>query len=123
MTNQLLTRHPETTALVAFNDQLAMGAYQAAKELNLRIPEDLSIVGFDDLEMISAGLRPGLTTVRLPHLEMGKLAVKRLIQRCESEDELSREKQEILCTMVSRQSVAAPRSQNLASSSAPAGKI
>ena len=123
MTNQLLMRHPETTAVVAFNDQLAMGAYQAAKELNLRIPEDLSIVGFDDLELISAGLRPGLTTVRLPHLEMGKLAVKRLIQRCESEDELSREKQEILCTMVSRQSVAAPRLGNLVFSSAPAGKI
>lgn len=122
MTNELLRKHPEITAVVAFNDQLAMGAYQAAKELNLRIPEDLSIVGFDDLEMISAGLRPGLTTVRLPHLEMGKLAVKRLIQRCESEDELPREKHEILCTMVKRQSVAAPRSGNLVFSSAPAGK-
>jgi len=121
-THEILRRNPETTAVVAFNDQLAMGAYQAAKELNLRIPEDLSIVGFDDLELISAGLRPGLTTVRLPHAEMGKLAVKRLIQRCKSKDELSREKHEILCSLVSRQSISAPRSGNLVFSSAPAGE-
>ncbi len=122
MTTEVLFRHPETTAVVAFNDQLALGAYQAAQELSLRVPEDLSIVGFDDLELISAGLRPGLTTVRLPHSEMGNLAVKRLIQRCESEDQLSIEKHEILCNMVYRQSVAAPRLGNLAFSSAPAGK-
>jgi LacI family transcriptional regulator len=121
-THEILERTPDTTAVVAFNDQLAMGAYQAAKELNLRIPEDLSIVGFDDLELISAGLRPGLTTVRLPHAEMGELAVKRLIQRCKSKEELSREKHEIICSLVSRQSISAPRSGNLAFSSAPAGK-
>jgi LacI family transcriptional regulator len=123
MTNQLLMRHPETTAVVAFNDQLAMGAYQAAKELNLRIPEDLSIVGFDDLELISAGLRPGLTTVRLPHLKMGQLAVEKLIQRCESENELPREKIEILCELIERQSIAAPRSWALPVSMDPAEKM
>jgi LacI family transcriptional regulator len=108
-TNKILRSFPEVTAVVAFNDQLAMGAYQAAKELNLRIPEDLSIAGFDDLNLISAGLRPGLTTVRLPHFEMGKLAVERLIQICESADELSREKVEILCDLIQRQSIAQPR--------------
>jgi LacI family transcriptional regulator len=122
LTQKILQDHPETTAVVAFNDQLAMGAYQAAKELSLRIPEDLSIVGFDDLELISAGLRPGLTTVRLPHFEMGKLAVERLIQRCESEEELPIEKTEILCNLIERQSIAAPRLGDLVLSSAPAGK-
>lgn len=122
LTNQILSKHPETTAVVAFNDQLAMGAYQAAKELNIRIPQDLSIVGFDDLELISAGLRPGLTTVRLPHDEMGRGAVKRLIQRCESEEELPREKYEILCSLIQRQSISAPRSESLVFSSAPAGE-
>jgi LacI family transcriptional regulator len=122
LTHEVLAKHPETTAVVAFNDQLAMGAYQAAKELNFRIPEDLSIAGFDDLELISAGLRPGLTTVRLPHSEMGKLAVARLIQRCESEHELPIEKTEILCRLVQRQSIAAPRSEAAKVSAAPAGK-
>lgn len=122
LTHEILANHPETTAVVAFNDQLAMGAYQAAKELNFRIPQDLSIAGFDDLELISAGLRPGLTTVRLPHFEMGKLAVARLIQRCESEYDLPIEKTEILCNLIQRQSIAAPRSGESVFSSATAGK-
>lgn len=119
-TRKILKRHPEVTAVVAFNDLLAMGAYQAAKELNLNIPKDLSIVGFDDLELISAGLRPGLTTVRLPHFEMGKLAVERLIDVCESPDELPQKRVEILCELIERQSIAAPRLGNLNLSMAPA---
>jgi LacI family transcriptional regulator len=108
-THQLLHSHPEITALVAFNDLLAMGAYQAAKELQLQIPEDLSIAGFDDLELISAGLRPGLTTVRLPHFEMGKLAVERLIEICEADSESPRKKVEIICDLVKRESIGSPR--------------
>lgn len=66
------------TALFCFNDQMAMGAYQAAARRGLRIPADLSIVGVDDLELISAALDPGLTTVALPHYEMGRWAVGQL---------------------------------------------
>lgn len=121
-TQKILSSHPETTALVCFNDLLAMGAYQAAKEINLSIPENLSIVGFDDLELISGGLRPGLTTVRLPHYEMGRLAVARLIQRCESENEVPREQHEILCDLILRQSTSAPRIGKLKFSSASAEK-
>jgi LacI family transcriptional regulator len=123
VTQKFLKENPQITAVVAFNDLLAMGVYQAAKELNIRIPEDLSIVGFDDLDLISAGLRPGLTTVRLPHLKMGQLAVEKLIQRCESENELPREKIEILCELIERQSIAAPRSWALPVSMDPAEKM
>jgi LacI family transcriptional regulator len=61
-----------------FNDRVAMGLYQAAAELGLRIPRDVSVVGFDNQEIIAGALRPGLTTVQLPHYEMGMWAVEQL---------------------------------------------
>lgn len=86
-TLELLVRDPDVTAIACFNDQLAMGVYQALNEIGLSVPEDISVVGFDDLLMISEGLRPGLTTVGLPHYEMGREAAERLIQLCEDKDE------------------------------------
>ncbi|MCB9422348.1 MAG: LacI family DNA-binding transcriptional regulator [Ardenticatenaceae bacterium] len=68
------------TALFCFNDRMAMGAYDALRKLNLSIPDDVAIVGFDNQELISANLHPGLTTVALPHYEMGQWAVKKLLQ-------------------------------------------
>lgn len=67
------------TALVCLDDLLAMGAYQAADEHGLRIPDDLSIIGFDDHELIAASLRPTLTTIALPLKEMGAWAVHALL--------------------------------------------
>jgi LacI family transcriptional regulator len=64
------------TAISCFNDQMAMGVYQAAQSLGLSIPGDLSVIGIDDFEPISAELLPGLTTVALPHYEMGHWAVE-----------------------------------------------
>jgi LacI family transcriptional regulator len=65
------------TAVFAFNDQMAMGVYQ---EISLNptvsIPWEMSIVGVDDLQLIAAALRPGLTTIALPHAEMGRRAVE-----------------------------------------------
>ena len=55
-----------------------MGAYQAAVDRGWRIPDDVSIVGFDNQENIADGLRPGLTTLALPHYEMGQWAVQTL---------------------------------------------
>src|SRR4029079_16939731 len=81
----ILSRADRPTGLFCFNDRMAMGAYQAAVALGLRIPEDLSIVGFDDQQLISAGLRPGLTTVALPHLEMGEWAVHALMKLIHSD--------------------------------------
>ncbi|GGM06275.1 LacI family DNA-binding transcriptional regulator [Dactylosporangium sucinum] len=81
----LLDRPDRPTALFCFNDRLAMGAYRAAAELGLRIPDDLSIVGFDNQELIAEGLYPGLTTVALPHYEMGAWAVSTMIALVEGD--------------------------------------
>jgi LacI family transcriptional regulator len=67
------------TAVFCFRDLMAMGVYQAAIEAGVRIPQDLSVVGFDDLEFVASGLFPGLTTVALPHYEMGAWGVQQLL--------------------------------------------
>ena len=74
----LLGRSRRPTGVFCSTDRIAMGCYQAAAELGLRVPDDLSIVGFDDLQIISDALRPGLTTIALPHFEMGAWAIDRL---------------------------------------------
>lgn len=63
------------TALLCLNDRLAFGAYQALAEAGLRIPDDVSVISFDDDEL-AASLRPGLTTVAIPHGTMGALAIE-----------------------------------------------
>ncbi|MCU1678133.1 MAG: transcriptional regulator, LacI family [Frankiales bacterium] len=67
------------TALVCFNDKAAVGAMRAASERGLRVPEDLSVTGFDDLDLSRATL-PMLTTVRQPLQEMGRMAVSLLMR-------------------------------------------
>lgn len=64
------------TALFCFNDRVAMGAYRAVRHRGLRIPGDLSVVGYDDQQYIAADLDPPLTTVALPHYEMGRWAME-----------------------------------------------
>lgn len=66
------------TALVCLNDRIALGAYQAVQAAGLRIPHDISVVSFDD-SALASWLRPALTSIALPHLEMGRLAVERLL--------------------------------------------
>jgi len=104
---QMLERADPPTAIFCFNDRMAMGLYQAAAERGLRIPEDLSVVGFDNQELIADGLRPGLTTVALPHHEMGAWAVETLIRRIEDPDTPS-EQVLLGCPVVERGSVAPP---------------
>ena len=104
----ILSRPDRPTGLFCFNDRMAMGAYQAAAALGLRIPEDLSIVGFDDQQLISAGLRPGLTTVALPHLEMGEWAVHALMRLIHSNGRETVEPAVLPCPLVRRASVGPP---------------
>lgn len=68
----------DIAAMICLNDRLAFGVYQAAAERGIRIPEDLSLVSFDNDE-IASYLRPGLTTIALPHEEMGARAVELLL--------------------------------------------
>lgn len=75
---QLLEEHPQITALFCFNDMVAIGALQAGIQLGRRIPEDLSLVGYDDIPMAS-WVTPALTTCSVPFEEMGRLATKLLI--------------------------------------------
>lgn len=70
------------TALCCGNDQMAVGAYRAAYELGLSIPQDLSVIGFDDLE-ISSFLNPPLTTVKQPAFDIGYTAAQYLLQEIE----------------------------------------
>jgi LacI family transcriptional regulator len=69
------------TGISCFNDRMAMGLYRGARQRGMRVPDDLSVVGFDDQEFIASELDPPLTTMRLPHREMGKLAVEAVLGR------------------------------------------
>lgn len=77
---QLLNRGQKFTALVAFNDMSAIGAIRALRDAGLRVPEDVSVIGFDDIQA-SAYMMPRLTTIRQPLRQMGELAAKHLLQR------------------------------------------
>jgi LacI family transcriptional regulator len=80
---RLLELSERPTAIFAFNDNIAIGAIQAARARGLRVPEDISIVGFDDVEHATI-VTPMLTTVRQPLAEMGRTAVSllnRLLER------------------------------------------
>lgn len=71
---QMLTLADRPTAIVGFNDKVAVGILEAAWSLGLRVPEDLSVAGFDDIDL-SRAVRPALTTVGQPLPEMGRIAV------------------------------------------------
>ncbi|HVL25715.1 MAG TPA: LacI family DNA-binding transcriptional regulator, partial [Thermomicrobiales bacterium] len=75
-TRVLLERDAEITALFCGNDRMAMGAYYALTEAGRRIPDDISVVGFDDQQLISTNLRPALSTVALPFADLGRQAVR-----------------------------------------------
>jgi len=109
-TLRLLRRRHRPTGLFCFNDRMAMGAYRAAAELGLNIPTDLSIVGFDNQELIAEGLYPSLTTVALPHYEMGRWAAETLLEAVESPSQRTRAEYPyaMSCPLVERGSVGRP---------------
>ena len=74
----LLEQRDDVRAILCMNDRIAFGVYQALTEAGLRVPEDVSIVSFDNDEL-AAYLRPGLTTIALPHEAMGRKAVELLL--------------------------------------------
>lgn len=78
-TASLLERHPELTAIFALNDKMALGAIRQLTDQHIRVPEDVAVVGFDDIPQASYAV-PSLTTVHQPLYEIGKLACERLIE-------------------------------------------
>lgn len=82
-TSQLLKRGARPSALICFNDRLALGAYQAIADAGLEVPGDISVVSFDD-EFFASWIRPQLTTVALPHYELGHAAVRLLLDQVSS---------------------------------------
>ncbi len=81
----MLARKVPFTALFAYNDISAVGAIRAIKETGLRVPEDISVVGFDDIREAAYHL-PSLTTVRQPLRKLGEMAAKILMQRIEGQE-------------------------------------
>lgn len=80
VTQKILANEEPFSALFTFNDISAIGAIQALREAGRRVPEDVSVVGFDDIQS-AAFQNPVLTTVRQPLREMGKIAAETLLQR------------------------------------------
>ncbi|MGN6219620.1 MAG: LacI family DNA-binding transcriptional regulator [Microbacterium sp.] len=78
---RLLDRDRPPTAIICFNDQIAMGVMQAAARRGIPVPAGLSVVGIDDLHPVADALDPGLTTVALPHEELGRWGMTRLLDR------------------------------------------
>ncbi|MBZ5681343.1 MAG: LacI family transcriptional regulator [Acidobacteriia bacterium] len=81
-TKQLLARKKPFTALFAYNDLSAIGAIRALQEQGLRVPQDVSVMGFDDIPG-AAFHTPSLTTVRQPLIRMGQVAAESLLERIE----------------------------------------
>ena len=77
---ELLQKGRRFTAIVSFNDIAAIGAIRALRDRNLRVPEDVSVVGFDDIQ-VAAYHHPRLTTIRQPLRHMGETAARILLQR------------------------------------------
>lgn len=80
-----LARADRPSAIVAANDMLALGCYAAVEAAGLRCPEDVSVVGFNDMPFIDR-VSPPLTTVRIPHYEIGARAAELMVERIECPD-------------------------------------
>ncbi|MGA3326981.1 MAG: LacI family DNA-binding transcriptional regulator [Terriglobia bacterium] len=106
---RLLARPGAYTALFAYNDNCAIAAIRAIHEAGLRVPEDISVVGFDDIPS-AAYCIPALTTVRQPLREMGEIAARTLLNRIE-DDETYLPEIVIEPELVVRQSTARARGQ------------
>jgi LacI family transcriptional regulator len=99
---ELMQRPDPPTALFCFNDHMTMGAYEGLRVLGLSIPDDVAIVGFDNHELIAAHLFPPLTTIQLPHYEMGQWAVNYLVDHSKSGEGLSPTQHRMECPLVER---------------------
>jgi LacI family transcriptional regulator len=108
LATELLRGTPAPTAVFACSDTMALGVYDAAAALGLRIPDDVSVVGFDDLPE-AQWVSPALTTVHQPIAEMGEAALRMLL-RISADPPREAPREELATTLVVRGSTAARRS-------------
>jgi LacI family transcriptional regulator len=109
LTRQLLSTSEHFSALFAYNDISAIGAIRAIGEVGMRVPEDVSVIGFDDIRDAAYHV-PALTTIRQPLRRMGELAAEILVDRIENrkehEDEIAVDPE-----LIVRETTAVPASE------------
>ena len=105
--NALLSKGIKFTALLAYNDLMAVGAIHALFAAGLRVPEDVSVIGFDDLPLALA-CRPRLTTMRYPVEEMANYASNLAIELNSPNKKVSSQTHLFLAELVERDSVGPP---------------
>lgn len=106
LAKELFFQRPRVTAVVAFNDSVAMAVYKAAKDCGLEIPRQLSVVGFDDTR-VAPYISPPLTSVWQPSYQKGEKAMRMLID-CLEKGEMPTKREEFNCITVYRESCAPP---------------
>jgi LacI family transcriptional regulator len=119
-TKNLLQRSPNVTAIFACNDEVATGVIQALRELGKRIPEDVSVVGFDNVDY-TADLYPPLTTIHVHKTWLGRLGVRMLVERTKNPNQ-PQITSSLATHLVERQSVAASPSSLFMFCSPPSRK-
>lgn len=95
---ELMKTEPKPTVVMCGNDVLAAGAITRAKQLGFSVPDDVSITGFDDIELANI-VHPTLTTVHVPHREMGRIAAQELIEMVEKRSTGATRKLEVTIAM------------------------
>jgi LacI family transcriptional regulator len=108
--NELLSRGADFTATVCYNDEAAFGAMRAFTDHGLRVPQDISVVGFDDIHS-AAFYNPSLTTVRQPLNQMGIEAARTLLQRIRGQEPFA-ELVPVLPELIIRESTGASNPRN-----------
>ncbi len=101
-------KHPQVTAIFAANDAMAFGVGRAAAEMNLKIPRDVSLVGFDDVDLAQV-VNPPLTTIHAPKYEIGQVAVETLLKLVSQGAGRPPEQRMLGVELVIRKSSAKPR--------------
>lgn len=106
-TRRLMELDRRPTAIFCATDRMAMETYSALGDLGLRIPDQISVIGFDNQEIIATRLRPGLSTVQLPHYEMGAWASEQLLAMIAGGESQPRQIS-LPCPLILRSSIASP---------------
>lgn len=102
---ELMALTPRPTAVICGNDILAVGAIQRARAMGIKVPGDVSITGFDDVELASV-VEPPITTVHVPHRLMGRRAAEYLLAAMKSRD--APDIEELETYIVERKTLAPP---------------